>query len=441
MNPQLSRRRFLQLSGTAATGLLLAACTTAVPSVSPEGGEATAEKQVVTYTMFGHPNMIEEMVPLFNESHPGIEVQFERSEGQGYAEKLTAALAAGSAWDCFRSPNTASLQWGAKDVLVDITSFVEADEEYPADLYLPGVLEAFQYNGERYGLPGWALTMWLFYNKRLLDEAGVGYPTPETTWEDYVEMAQALTIQDGSGQITQYGANGWGSWTLPVAQDVWSNGGCFYYNEDLTEICMDDPATVEVLNSEATLMNEFNVHPSPLNPPTTPVSLLSGKVATELNGDWMPWDNKDQWKDEFDATLTPLRNGQRVNVYFPDPLVINATSNVKEAAYRWISWFAADPASWAIQGKVVSPVTKRQYEDPQLRESWLVWPRPPGMIELALEHSQNSRLWRVEPHANEFEGTVYYPEIDKLWRNVASAEEVAETITVKGNELLAQPIE
>jgi hypothetical protein len=100
-----------------------------------------------------------------------------------------------------------------------------------------------------------------------------------------------------------------------------------------------------------------------------------------------------------------------------------------------------DPASWAIQGKVVSPVTKRQYGDPQLRESWLVWPRPSGVIEASLEHSQDSRLWRVEPHASEFEGTVYYPEIDKLWRNVASAEEVAETIIVKGNELLAQPIE
>src|SRR5215203_573889 len=142
MNQPLSRRRFLQLSGSAATGMLLAACTTAVPSASPNGDEAAAEKQVVTYTMFGHPNMIEEMVPLFNESHPDIEVQFERSEGQGYAEKLTAALAAGSAWDCFRSPNAAALQWGAKGVLVDITPFIETDEEYPADLYLPGVLDA-----------------------------------------------------------------------------------------------------------------------------------------------------------------------------------------------------------------------------------------------------------------------------------------------------------
>jgi multiple sugar transport system substrate-binding protein len=439
MKNNVSRRAFLKLSGSLAAGTLLAACA-AAPGAAPAGPAPAGERQVVTFTMYGHPGMIEEMVPLFNESHPDIEVQFERSEGQGYWEKLTAAIAAGSAWDAFRSSPANTLQWGIKDVLVELSPFIEVDSEYPTDLYLPGVLDAFAYEDKRYGLPAWCLTMWLFYNKRLLDEAGVAYPTPETTWEQYVEMAQQLTTTTDAGDIQQYGANGWGSWTLPVAQDVWSAGGCFYYNEDLTAICMDDPTTIRVMDEEENLMNQLQVHPSPLSPPTTPVSLLSGKVATELNGDWMPWDNREQWLDEFDATLTPLRAGQRVNCYFPDPLVIHNQSTVKDAAYRWISWFAADPASWAIQGKVVFPVTKRQYEDPALRETWLVHPRPPGMIELALQHSQDSKFWRIEPHSSEFESTIYYPEIDKLWRNVASAEEVCTIITEKGNELLAKSL-
>ncbi len=33
----------------------------------------------------------------------------------------------------------------------------------------------------------------LFYNKTLFDEAGVGYPTMEWTWDDFVEAAKALT--------------------------------------------------------------------------------------------------------------------------------------------------------------------------------------------------------------------------------------------------------
>lgn len=450
MKRSLSRREFLQKVGVGTAGITLAACGSApAPTAEQVGPTATigtaaaapvAEKQVVRFTMFGHPGLVELMVPIFNESHPDVEVQFERSEGQGYAEKLSAAIAGGQAWDAFRAPGTWPTRFGPKGVAVDLNPLIAADTEYPADVYLPGIVDTWSVEGKRYGLPGWCLTMWLFYNKKLLDEAGVPYPTPETTWDEYVAMAKKLTKQE-NGITTQYGANGWGSWTLPVAQDVWSAGGCFYYNQDRTAICVDDPKTIQVLQDEADLMNVDKAQPSALNPPSSPVSLLSGKVATEINGDYLPWDNKDQWSEDFDATLTPLRDGKRVNAYFPDPLVVSNTSNVKEGAYKWIAWFAADPASWAIQGKVVFPTTKRQYEDQALRAQWLVPPRPPGMIALAREHSQNAQFLKVEPHADEFEGTIYYSEIDNLWRAKASAADVAKSITEKGNELLAKPIE
>jgi len=456
MKRSLSRREFLQRVSVSAAGVALAACGSAPAPAPDQAAQATsgsassepapttaapaAEKQVVRFTMFGHPGLVELMVPIFNETHPDVEVQFERSEGQGYAEKLSAAIAGGQAWDAFRAPGTWPTRFGPKGVAADLNPFITIDTEYPEDIYLPGIIDTWNVEGKRYGLPGWCLTAWLFYNKKLLDEAGVPYPTPETTWEDYVTMAKKLTKEE-NGTITQYGANGWGSWTLPVAQDVWSAGGCFYYNEDMTEICVDDPATIKVLQDEADLMNVDKAQPSALNPPSSPVSLLSGKVATEINGDYLPWDNKDQWSEDFDATLTPLRDGKRTNAYFPDPLVISNTSNVKEGAYRWIAWFAADPASWAIQGKVVFPTTKRQYEDPALRSQWLVAPRPPGMIALASEHSKNAKFMKVEPHADEFEGTIYYSEIDNLWRAKGSAAEVAKSITDKGNELLAKPID
>jgi multiple sugar transport system substrate-binding protein len=456
--PSLSRRQFLRAISAGAAASVLAACggsTSAPEAAQPtsdpaqpaatqapaaEAPASTGAKQVVRFTMFGHPQIAEEMVAKFNETHPDIEVQFERSEGQGYGEKITTALASGDAWDVFRAPNTFPTRFGPKGVILDMSEYLNADTTYPASMYLDGALDTWRVDGKLYGIPVWALTQWLFYNKKLLDAAGVAYPTPETTWDEYVAMTEKLTVRDGD-TITQYGANGWGGWTLPVAQDVWSGGGCFYFNADKTQICVDDPKTVAVLQSEADLMNKLKVHPSPLNPPSSPVSLLSGKVATEINGNWMPWDNRDQWSEDFDATLTPLRDGQRINCYFPDAFVINSASKVPEAAYTWIAWFAADPASWALQGKVVAPVVKPQYEDPKLREAWLVAPYPKGIIELSSEHAKTARLWPSDPHADQFENEVWYAEIDKLWRNAAPAEEVLTTITAKGNEILAQPIE
>jgi len=439
-----------QSSGTASTAQSGATAPTAQsgaaesPTQAPQAqapSSASGTKQVIRFTMFGHPQLAELMVARFNETHPDIEVQFERSEGQGYSEKISAALASGDAWDVFRVPNTFPSRFGPKGVLEDLAPFIDSDKQYPASMYLEGALDTWKVEGKIYGLPVWALNIWLFYNKKLFDEAGVTYPTPQTTWDEYVAMIQKLTKRDASGAITQYGANGWGSWTLPVAQDVWSAGGCFYYNQDKTQICVNDPKTAKVLQDEADLMNVHKIHPSALNPPSSPVSLLSKKVATELNGNWLPWDNHEQWSDDFDATLTPLRDGKRVNVYLPDAFVINSASKVKEAAYKWMSWWAADPESWKFQGKVVAPLVKPQYEDPKLRESWLVKPYPPGLIDLMQEHAKNASLWRVDPHADQFENEVWYPEIDKLWRNQASAADVLKTINDKGNELLAKPIE
>lgn len=456
----LTRRQLLQRMSAGGAGLLLAACGGAPeqpsaaqptsqsgaaesPSQAPQAQApaASGPKQVVRFTMFGHPQLAEQMVAKFNETHPNIEVQFERSEGQGYNEKISAAIASGDAWDVFRAPNTFPTRFGPKGVLEDLTQYINSDTKYPASMYLEGALDTWKVEGKIYGLPVWVLNAWLFYNKKLFDEAGVAYPTPDTTWDEYVAMAEKLTKRDASGAITQYGANGWGSWTLPVAQDVWSAGGCFYYTQDKTQICVNDTNTAKALQDEADLMNARKVHPSALNPPSSPVSLLSGKVATELNGNYLPWDNHEQWSEDFDATMAPLRNGKRVNAYFPDAFVINSNSKVKEAAYAWMSWWAADPDSWAFQGKVVAPVVKQQYEDPKLRETWLVKPYPKGIIDLSLDHTKTARLWSVEPHADQFENEIWYPGIDKLWRNQAPAADVLKTINDKGNELMSKPIE
>src|SRR3989304_1155983 len=115
MNKKLSRRDFLKLAGIGTASAVLTACGQETEAPQPavkeeEGAKPTAaEKQTVTFTMYGHPGMVEEMVPLFNETHPDVEVQFERSEGQGYWEKLSASVAGGTAWDCFQGDQLRAL--------------------------------------------------------------------------------------------------------------------------------------------------------------------------------------------------------------------------------------------------------------------------------------------------------------------------------------------
>jgi multiple sugar transport system substrate-binding protein len=435
-----TRRDFLKMAGIGLSATILAGCGSQIEEASDvQEAPPQPQKQVVTFTMYGHPNMVEEMVPLFNQSHQNVEVQFERSEGQGYWEKLAASIAAGSAWDCFRSDPVRSLDWGPKGAVADIKTFLEADSTYPMGDYLPGIVDITNVDGKIYGIPSWCLTMWLYYNKNMFDEVGVDYPTNDTTWDEYVEMTKKLTKRDGD-RITQYGANGWDSWNFPVMQVVWSNGGDFYYTPDLKGVNVNTPEVSEALQDIADLAHVHKVTPNPLSPPTTPIGILNDNVATQGDGDWLPWDNNETFMEKYDyidAVQCPTRDGNRVNIYWPDSFAINSKSDVKEGAYQWASWFGCDPQSIAIQGKVVFPVTKKAYEDPDFAAQWLVAPRPPGMIASALDHSKNGRIYRMTPKVNDLDG-VYYGESWQLFNNEVTAAELTEIMQELMEDVLAQ---
>ena len=54
----------------------------------------------------------------------------------------------------------------------------------------------YQYEGSLYALPDRGGAMIVYYNVDMFDAAGVGYPTADWTWEEFLAAAQALTITD-----------------------------------------------------------------------------------------------------------------------------------------------------------------------------------------------------------------------------------------------------
>jgi multiple sugar transport system substrate-binding protein len=448
MSEKFSRRAFLKTAAIGAAGAALAACQPAAQQETPApGGDvsnepAPKEKARITFTMYGHPNMVEQMVPLFNQSQDDVEVVFERSEGQGYWEKLTAAVAAGTAWDAFRGDPNRALGWGPKGAVLDVRSYLEQDTQYPIADYIPGILDVYNVQGKIYGVPTWCLTYWMYYNKNMFDEAGIAYPTPDMTYQQYSEVAKQLTKREGN-RVTQFGANGWHSWTMPVAQVVWTFGGNFYYSDDMSEVDFDNPNTIRAFQYLHDMIHVDQIVPDPSVPQSSPVGLLSDNVATQADGDWLPWDNNEVFMEKYDyldATLCPTDNGNRSNIYWPDCFLINSKTQHPEAAYRWNAWFARDPEATAIQCKVVFPVYTAAYTDESIASKWLVAPRPKGMIEQAKLHVPDARLWKVDLHVADLDG-VYYNEIGALWSGDASAEEIANLMNELGNEIMAQPVE
>ena len=69
-----------------------------------------------------------------------------------------------------------------------------------------GMETNYNYNGEQVALPFRSDFWVLYYNKTLVDNAGVAYPTNDMAWEEYKEKAIALS---GNGNIAMMPMGYW----------------------------------------------------------------------------------------------------------------------------------------------------------------------------------------------------------------------------------------
>lgn len=141
------------------------------------------EPVTITYFTFSaapdHLAELDQMIAIFEESHPNITIEVETAPYEEYFTKLQALIAGGEAPDVFELNYENFVTFASKGVLADLSTEAEADPEFSADIYYPRSLNAFNYNDRQLGLPATFSTVVLFYNKDLFDQAGVDYPAAD----------------------------------------------------------------------------------------------------------------------------------------------------------------------------------------------------------------------------------------------------------------------
>lgn len=134
----------------------------------------------------------------------------------------------------------------AESVFMDVSDCLAGSGAATAgDLsdYYPGILAVNEYEGGVYGLPWIAQPVVTYYNRALFDEAGLEYPSPDWTWNDFMDYATALTQDtDGDGVTDQWGyiATDW----PPPFIFIWQAGGDLI-SEDFASAPIDSPEFLE----------------------------------------------------------------------------------------------------------------------------------------------------------------------------------------------------
>lgn len=218
---------------------------TAVVAVLCLAAFAAAKTPIVMVT-YGTDTVFERYAKIaeaFNASHPDYELQIQIYPYAEYSTKVTIMIAAGTPPDVFQTWAQNKPAWVEQGMIMDITPYWESSAVAQQAELFPFVQEAGMYKGRMYGVPHDFSAMAWILNTDRLDNAGLAEPDENWTIDDFENYAVRLTRPDQG----VYGAQRSGHWSLASYQWSVNFNGQGWLSDDRTEVLVNQPAHVEML--------------------------------------------------------------------------------------------------------------------------------------------------------------------------------------------------
>ncbi|MDA3628519.1 extracellular solute-binding protein [Saccharopolyspora oryzae] len=200
------------LAAAAATSLALAGCG---------GGPGVSDNTLTVWLMDGSASdaLIDELNKEFEQSHPGMKVDYQIQQWNGIQDRLTTALASEDPPDVIELGNSQNPQFSAEGTLLDLTADADALNK---SQWVPALGESGAWEGKQYGVPFYAANRVVVYNKQLFDQAGI--TQPPTTRDELLGAIAKLEQTHGSDPEFQSLYLPGQSW-YALLSFVWDSGG------------------------------------------------------------------------------------------------------------------------------------------------------------------------------------------------------------------------
>ncbi len=232
--------------------------TASVESSQDSAGGENAEGGEKTLRMYAWTNekVMPPFVEAFNEKYKGqYKVEYCYIPG---ADTLTinTALASGEAIDVMTQASAFDMADRAyAGTYLGLKKFFD-QEGWTYDGVFGSSIESIQnLDGEYYSLPYGKSTQLIWYNKAMSDAAGVPYPEPGWSWDDFRSTCIAMTSGEGSekvyGASIDFDAEGDLYWCMMAFQE---KGAFAYYNDDFTATAFTDDIFKQSLRFFSDLM-------------------------------------------------------------------------------------------------------------------------------------------------------------------------------------------
>ncbi|MEV6366717.1 ABC transporter substrate-binding protein [Micromonospora sp. WP24] len=364
---EMSRRRLLGLGvglGAAAT-LTLAGCgggDSSGPAAGGDGGKDYTGPKVdlKLWNGFtgGDGEIFKTLVNQFNSEHQNIAVSVATYQWEDYYNKLPSAASSGNGPDIAVMHMDQLATFAARGVISELDDVAKTLELTEAD-FAPTVWQGGLYNNKRYGIPLDMHPLGFYYNKSVMQKAGLDPNKPPTTRDDFTA---ALT------ELKKSGVQGF--WISPFQFTggmsfyslIYQFGGSLFDAEVNKATFNADPA-VEACTWMVDMIKQGH-SPANVGQDAEYLALKSGKNAFTFNGIWQINDLKKSPDVQWGVAPLPQIGSKPAawanshNFTIVKQRANNA--NKVQASKVFINWLSQHSLDWAKGGQVPARKSVRE---------------------------------------------------------------------------------
>jgi multiple sugar transport system substrate-binding protein len=350
------------------------------PSAASSGGAVT-----IRYALWDSAQQpaYEQCAAAFQTKNPNITIKIEQSGWDDYWNSIQTGFVSGNAPDVFTDHLAKYPEFTLKNQIVDLQPMVERDK-VDTSVYIKGLADLWMRDGKRYGLPKDWDTIAVFYNKDMLDKAGIDPAImKDWTWNPqdggtYEQTIAKLTL-DANGNnglspnfdknnVVQYGFihEGGGGFAGQTQYSMYavSTGFKFIDNTWGTKYYYDDPKLAETMSWYSGLIKK-GYAPKEEDVTSLGASQLffSGKGAMLTEGSWNVGNFLTNSSFPVGFGLLPVGPEGRKSMFNGLADSIWVGSQYQEEAWQWVK-FLASPECEDIVGStgVVFPAIQSGVE-------------------------------------------------------------------------------
>ncbi|UPH72233.1 sugar ABC transporter substrate-binding protein [Abyssibius alkaniclasticus] len=327
---------------TKASLAALLASSTALSAVSAQEAKTI---QIATHYNEAQMGPLLECFAAYEASNPGITIEFQQAAYGDFLQTILTSRVGGTSPDIYNIYSIWAPQLAAAGTLAEPPADVQ---DWIRASYGAGSVGAATINGTLWGIPTELSVYQLFYNKKILAEAG--FDAPPATWQELHDMAAAITTTNDQGVIDRAGYV-YGPSVANAVHVYYSQmyaAGVPPFADDFRSTNFTSPESIEIVERMGALFAEGITSNTNITD-----DFAAGSAAMMIAANWNKAELQEVYGDEFENTvgIAPIPNngGPAGTMLYSFLWAVDSTSDVQAESWELLQWL-----NTAQEGKPLS---------------------------------------------------------------------------------------